>query len=160
MKTIEDPLVRPASSTGEAVPKELRDPIANMLGYQLRRASLVTMTALSEALEPFGLRMTESITIRFVAANPGCNQAEIGRALGVKRTNLVPVVAGLVTAGLIDRSPADGRTHALRLTDAGDALNRQLAAAVIEVEQRFFGDIDEAERNRLIQLFQRIRAKA
>ena len=159
MKPIKDTLVHPASCASEAAPRELRDPLADMLGYQLRRASWVTMAALSEALEPFGLRMTEAITIRFVAANPGCNQAEIGRALGVKRTNLVPVVAGLVTAGLIDRSPADGRTHALRLTDAGGALHRQLAAAAIEVEHRFFGDIDEAERHMLICLFQRVRAK-
>ncbi len=151
------PLGHSGLDISDSVPADLRDPLADMLGYQMRRASLVTMAALSEALEPLGLRMTESITIRFVAANPGCNQAEIGRALGVKRTNMVPIVAGLVKAGLLDRSPADGRTHSLHLTADGEALHRQLAAVALEIEERFFGNIDEAERATLMGLFQRIR---
>lgn len=149
----------PAANKMDAGPRELRDPLENLLGYQFRRASLITMAALAEAFEPLGLRMVEAIIIRFVEANPGCNQAEIGRALGVKRTNMVPIVAGLVEAGLISRKPADGRTHALHLTDAGQARHCSIAAAAQEHEDKFFGGIDEHEKAILIRLFREIRAK-
>ncbi len=32
-------------------------------------------------------------------SNPGCTQAQIGRAIGVKRTNMVPVANGLMSVG-------------------------------------------------------------
>ncbi|MCE7796682.1 MarR family transcriptional regulator [Sphingobium sufflavum] len=135
----------------------LRDPLDHLLGYQLRRASMHTLTGLNEAFEGLGVRLTEAIILRFVEANPGCNQAEIGRALGVTRTNMVPVVAGLVDAGLVRREVADGRTHALHLTPDGVALHGRIDAATRAHEEHFFGDIDAAERAVLMQLCQRIR---
>jgi DNA-binding MarR family transcriptional regulator len=144
----------------EPNPRALCDPLDSMLGYQLRRASLVTLAALGEAFEGLGLRPTEAIMIRFVEANPGCNQAEIGRALGVKRTNLVPVVAGLVEAGLIDRRSADGRTHALYLTDDGARMHQRIAKTALEVESHFFGHIDDATREVMLRALRSIREKA
>ena len=138
----------------------LRDPLEELLGYQLRRASIATFVPLSEALEALGLRATDAIIIRFVEANPGCNQAEISRSLGVKRTNMVPIVSGLVDAGLIDRTVADGRTHALYLTAKGADMHRRIAAATRENDRHFFGDMDDATRAMLLQALRAIRAKA
>jgi DNA-binding MarR family transcriptional regulator len=143
-----------------ASPPELRDPLADMLGYQLRRASLLTLTALGEAFAELKLTLTEAAVIRMVQANPGCNQAEISRALGVKRTNMVPVIAGLVDARLIRRKAADGRTHALNLTRAGNLLHDRIAARSLALERHFFGDMDASSRQLLLDLLQRIRAKA
>jgi DNA-binding MarR family transcriptional regulator len=144
----------------KARPPELRDPLADMLGYQLRRASLLTLTALSEAFAAQKLTLTEAAVIRMVQANPGCNQAEVGRALGVKRTNMVPVVAGLVAARLLRRQAADGRTHALFLTRTGSVLHDRIAARSLALEQHFFGDIDASSRRALLDLLRRIRIKA
>jgi len=138
----------------------LRDPLEDMLGYQLRRASIATFMPLSDAFEALGLRATDAIIIRFVEANPGCNQAEISRSLGVKRTNMVPIVSGLVDAGLIDRMVADGRTHALYLTDKGAEMHRRIAAVTLENDRYFFGDLDEATRATLLRVLLEIRAKA
>lgn len=138
----------------------LRDPLEDMVGYQMRRASLVTFSALSDAFEELGLRPTEAIIIRLVEANPGCNQAEIGRTLGVKRTNMVPIIGGLVEAGLISRSVADGRTHALHLTEQGIAMHGRIAEAAQKHENHFVGDLDDATKAILLQLFRSIRAKA
>ena len=140
--------------------RPLQDPLEESLGYQLRRASLVTLAALSQAFETLGLRPTEAIMIRFIEANPGCNQAEIGRALGVQRTNLVPIVAGLVDAGLITRKSADGRTHALSLTQEGASLHGRIARAAQENETHFFGDIDDEDRAVMLRILQTIREKA
>jgi DNA-binding MarR family transcriptional regulator len=140
--------------------QELRDPLENLLGHQLRRASQATLAALSEAFEEYEVTLTEAIIVRLVEANPGCNQAEIGRALGVKRTNMVPVVAGLVDAGLLRREAADGRTNALFLTPAGQALHDRIAARSLVHEQHYFGDIDATTRRILLDVLQGIRKKA
>src|SRR4051794_41149880 len=115
---------------------KLIDPLEHLLGYQLRRASLVTLAALSEAYEALDLRLTDAIVLRFVAANPGCNQGEISKALGVKRTNMVPVVSGLVERALISRAAADGRSNALSLTAAGTALHKRIDTLANANEER------------------------
>ena len=156
-----DPTSTPPAAIPPVVgPRELRDPLEDCLGYQFRRASLITMAALADAFEPLGLRMVEAIIVRFVEANPGCNQAEVGRALRVKRTNMVPIVAGLVEAGLISRKPANGRTHALHLTDAGKAKHLGIVVAAQEHEAKFFGGIAPLEKTALIGMFREIRARA
>lgn len=140
--------------------KTLIDPLEHLLGYQLRRASLATLAALSESYEALDLRLTDAIVLRFVGANPGCNQGEISKALGVRRTNMVPVVSGLVERGLIDRAAADGRTHALTLTAAGAALHGRIDALARANEERFFGHFDEETRAVLLRALDTIRARA
>lgn len=92
----------------ETKTEPLADPLEAALGYQLRRAMLVTLTALTDSYETLGLKVSEAIIIRFVGANPGCNQSAIGRALGVKRTNMVPIVAGLEARNLLIRPRLTG----------------------------------------------------
>lgn len=138
----------------------LIDPLEHLLGYQLRRASLATLSALSEAYETLDLRLTDAIVLRFVSANPGCNQGEISKALGVRRTNMVPVVSGLVERGLIDRTAADGRTHALTVTAAGAAMHERIGALAQANEDHFFGGFDEETRATLLGALAAIRARA
>ena len=146
--------------TKPPAPRTLLNPVEDMLGYQLRRASLVTLSALGEAFEAVGLRLTEAIILRFVETNPGCNQAEIGRALSVQRTNMAPLVGGLVKAGLISRKAADGRTYALYLTESGATLTGKITALSLSHENHFFGDIDEPAKAALLRVFRSIREKA
>ncbi|MBW8752973.1 MAG: MarR family transcriptional regulator [Sphingomonadales bacterium] len=136
------------------------DPLEHLLGYQLRRASLVTLAALSEAYEALDLRLTDAIVLRFVAANPGCNQGEISKALGVKRTNMVPVVSGLVERALISRAAADGRSNALSLTAAGTALHKRIDTLANANEERFFGGLDAEAKAALLRALAEIRARA
>lgn len=139
---------------------ELHDPLESVIDYQMRQASLATLSILVDSFATLGVRLIEGTVLRFVEANPGCNQAEIGRALGVKRTNMVPIISGLVEDGLISRSAANGRTHALRLTTKGTELDRQIAMKVLEHESRFFGDIDDTTKAILLNTLRSIRVKA
>jgi DNA-binding MarR family transcriptional regulator len=140
-------------------PETLVDPLDNVLGYQLRRASVIMMAALLERYERLGLRITEATIIRFVGANPGCNQSEIGRALGVKRTNMVPIVAGLESRQLIRRTPADGRTNALFLTESGCEMLDRITTESQAHEQAFFGAMPEEQRNVLLEACREIRRR-
>lgn len=129
--------------------RTLIDPLADDPVNLLRQASMATLSALSEAMEELGLRVIDAATLRLIEANPGCNQGEIGRTLGVQRTNMVPIVAGLVDAGHVDRRIADGRTHALHLTRQGKALLKRATAAGDAVEARYFGAMDADARSAL-----------
>jgi DNA-binding MarR family transcriptional regulator len=137
----------------------LEDPLEDMLGYQLRRAAFATLTPLVEAFGELGLSPTEAIVIRFVKTNPGCTQADIGRAIGVKRTNMVPVVNGLMSKGLLQRTAADGRSHSLYLTAAGGELHRRTTEVAQAHEKFFFGDVTGEMRQVLMQAFRALRAK-
>jgi DNA-binding MarR family transcriptional regulator len=108
----------------------LVDPLSDRLGYLLRRVSVLMMADLGARLEPSGLRPAEVTILLLIGANAGCQQGEVGEALGIKRANMVPLISGLVEKGLVDRARADGRSHALSLTAAGrvaaTAVNRLL----------------------------------
>lgn len=139
--------------------EDLVNPLEDVLGYQLRRASMVTFGALMEQYEALSLKPTEAVILRLVAANPGCNQSAIGRALGVKRTNMVPVVAALEARGFIVRTPADGRSNALRITAAGEELLGKVVACGAEIEQRFFGEVPPELSRAMIALCKEVRHK-
>jgi DNA-binding MarR family transcriptional regulator len=111
---------------------QLVDPMAARLGYQLRRVSVLMMADLGARLAPTGLRPAEVSILLLIGANAGCRQGEVGDSLGIKRANMVPLVAGLVTSGMVARARADGRSHALSLTSKGSAT----AAAVNKLLDR------------------------
>lgn len=97
----------------------LANPMEAHLGYQLRRASALLMADLGTRLAPTGLRPTEAAVLLVIRANSGCQQGAIGELLGIKPANMVPLISRLMKQGLVDRTRADGRSHALSLTPAG-----------------------------------------
>jgi DNA-binding MarR family transcriptional regulator len=139
---------------------ELIDPLEDLLSYQLRRAAFATMGVLAKAFESAGLSLMEAIILRFVAANPGCNQAAIGRALGVTRTNMVPFISHLVEMHILRREPSDGRTNALHVTRQGETLVARITRIALDHEQAFFGDMDVPTKARLRETLTSIRNKA
>lgn len=84
-----------------------------------------------------GLRPVEGTILILVGANPGCIQSDIGRMLGIKRANMVPLIAALAGRGLLEKSPVDGRSLALSLTAGGEALRAQVDKIMDRHEARF-----------------------
>lgn len=115
----------------------LHDPVALRLGYMLRRASAVMMAGLGAALAEVGLRPVEGTILILIGANPGCIQSDVGRMLGIKRANMVPLIAALAGRGLVEKAPVDGRSLALSLTVAGEGLRAQVDAIMDVHEARF-----------------------
>ncbi len=125
-------------------------PFDRFLGYHLRRASVLVMADLTAALGPLGLKPAEASVLFLIGGHDGITQAEIGRALGIQRANMAPLIAQLMEAGLVAREAVDGRSQALRLTAAGVTVHEQAIAATQAHEARLFGALTEAERTRLI----------
>ncbi|HBH90312.1 MAG TPA: hypothetical protein DDZ43_07705 [Hyphomonadaceae bacterium] len=97
-----------------------RTPVTDFPGYRLRVASQAAISKLSESLGKIGLRIAEASVMVAIQANPGCRQSQIGKALHIASANLTPLLHQLERRGLITRTPLDGRTNALTLTEAGD----------------------------------------
>lgn len=118
-------------------PHSLTDPIAPRLGYLLRRASSVMMGGLGAALAQTGLRPVQATILIVLNANPDCSQSDIGRLLGIKRANMVPLIAGLIDKGYVRKSPMDGRSQALSLTQSGQAMAAMADGVMTAHEARF-----------------------
>lgn len=130
-------------------PKTLRDPVSSRLGYLLRRASSAMMADLGSALAEIGLRPVEGTILILVGANPGCIQSELGRVLGIKRANMVPLITALAAKGYIEKSPVDGRSLALTLTKMGEAARAEAEAVMDAHEARFDTLLGDRDRQAL-----------
>ena len=102
------------------------DPLIRFPGYALRRAANATAAELSARLLPLDLRQSDASMLLLVSANPGATSSALGRALGIERANMVPLLKRLEEAGLIAREAIDGKSQGLRLTPEG---RRRLDAA-------------------------------
>lgn len=135
----------------------LNDPLAGQLSYLLRRAAISVAFDLTAGFGALGVKMMDAVMLRFIEANPGCSQARIGNTLGIRRNNLVKIVAGLVEAGYVVRTQADGRTYSLQLSVSGEALVRRIKEVENETDRRFFGSCTKAERAEVERLLVGIR---
>ena len=115
----------------------LINPVASRLGYRLRRSSSAMMATLGAGLELVGLRPVEATILLTIGANPGCIQSDIGRMLGIKRANMVPLITGLIQKDLVQKSPVDGRSFALSLTAEGEDVRSEADAIMTTHERRY-----------------------
>ncbi|HWV13361.1 MAG TPA: MarR family winged helix-turn-helix transcriptional regulator [Sphingobium sp.] len=115
----------------------LINPVASRLGYRLRRSSSAMMATLGAGLELVGLRPVEATILLTIGANPGCIQSDIGRMLGIKRANMVPLITGLIQKDLVQKSPVDGRSFALSLTAGGEDVRSEADAIMTAHERRY-----------------------
>jgi DNA-binding MarR family transcriptional regulator len=120
--------------------KPLKDPLGQFLSFQLRRASSAIMLELTEALKDLGIRFGDASIILLIKENPGCSQSQIGRALNISRTNLVPAITTMIEQGWIERRKVDGRTRSLHLSAAGQTLSERIVKCTRSVEARFFAE--------------------
>lgn len=126
------------------------DPLRELPGYVLRRASSAMMSELAERLLPLKLRHVEATILLVLRANPGLSQSALGRMLGIKRANVTPIAARLEERGLIRRDASDGRSLGLELTAAGKASAARAATAVAEHEAALAARIPAEHRAHLL----------
>jgi DNA-binding MarR family transcriptional regulator len=140
-------------------PGEVRSALLeSLVGYCLRRASNALLADFVAAVGELGLRPALFAMLAVARENPGINQSALGRALGIQRANLVPLIAELAGRGLIERRPVDGdrRAVAVHLTKAGDALLAEAEGRVRPHEDRMLRGLSLKERESLRELLNRI----
>lgn len=135
------------------------DPLSQLPGYVLRRASIATMGRLHDHLAAHDLRATEASLIMLIGDRKSITQSEAGRVLGIKRANMAPLTAKLEARSLLTRTQMDGRSQGLVLTKAGLAILLQVRSAVARHEKETIARVPEELRRYVIPILTAIWGK-
>ncbi|HEY7609719.1 MAG TPA: MarR family transcriptional regulator [Alphaproteobacteria bacterium] len=128
------------------------------IGYVVRRAQLAIFKDFIQTLARVDIRPAQYSTLIVIGQNPGLTQAALGRALAIKRANLVGMLNELERRKLARRvaSPSDRRSHALYLTGAGRQMLARFQRLALEHEKRATRTLDPAEKRTLLELLTRV----
>lgn len=158
--------VQPKRKTGSAKTapsrKLDRGPLPDLYGYNLRIAQVavfenfIQVVGDSLAGRMGGLTPGRFSLLVLLKANPGINQTDLSRGVGVDKSTLTPALDQLERKGLIQRqrTTADRRTYALSLSPAGEALLAELMVKVERHEKNIVAGLTPPERvtlNRLLK---------
>jgi DNA-binding MarR family transcriptional regulator len=131
------------------------------LGYQLRRVDLLAMESLYEDIAGLGVPPGRATAMAYIERHPGCDQTELGNALGVNRASTMAAVNALVALGVVERrSGRDRRSNALHLTEKGRRLHTEVIELTAEHDEHFFHMLTASERAELFRLLVKIRHAA
>ncbi len=75
-------------------------PLAEGLGFALRRAQAAVAEDFSRRFGPEDIRPSQFAVLTVLRQNPGLRQTQVSFALGIKRTNFVPLIDELERRGL------------------------------------------------------------
>lgn len=133
-------------------------PLQHQIGYALRRAQLAVFADIIAALAEFDLSPAKFSVLTVIQENPGARSSDVGRALGIRKTNFVPLLDALEQRRLVVRQPSeqDRRALALYLTPKGQALLQQAASVQARHEARFVARIGESGCRQLLDLLERL----
>lgn len=122
----------------------LVDQLSQYLGYSLKRAQLRIFDNFIRCVAPLQLTPAQFSVLLLLETNPGRNQTEIARTLGILRPNFVAMLDELESRKLCIRvrSDNDRRSHILALTDEG--------AAVLARAKKLIGAKHEARLGALL----------
>ena len=129
------------------------------LALVLRRAQTAVLQDFVQRFAGEEITPAQYALPKLVEDTPGLRQTQVGIALGVKRTNFVPLFDALEKRGFAERQRVDGdrRAAALFLTPAGTDLLARLDGLAAAHERRFIGRVGgAAARAVLIDLLHRL----
>ena len=132
------------------------DPLKDFPGYALRRISANSMAGLARRLADFDLRPTEATVLMLIEANPGITQSEVGRMLDIASANMAPLASRLRKRELVVRERVDGRSHGLRLSDAGRKLAQRARKTMVEHEATLLEPLSTVQRKAFLAALRRL----
>ena len=112
------------------------DPLSSLPGYLLRRASTAALTDLNQSLADIDINHADASLLILIGQHPGITQSGAGRVLGIKRANMVPLIARNEARGWLLRTQVDGRSQGLSLSVDGEAVTRRARAVIDAFEAR------------------------
>jgi DNA-binding MarR family transcriptional regulator len=121
------------------------------LGFHLARL-------FGDRLKPLGLEQRHAGMLVRLAENDGRSQQAIAELIGVNPTRMVFLTDELEQLGLVERrrNPADRRSHALYLTEAGSAMLARVREVTAAHEASITASLSGAEREQLTALLRRL----
>ncbi|WP_298725402.1 MarR family transcriptional regulator [uncultured Ferrovibrio sp.] len=152
------------TARGNGITRKIdRGPLPGYYGYNLRIAQVAVFEDFARIVGRMADRMGELTPGRFslltlLKHNPGINQTDLSRAVGLDKSTLTPALDQLERNGLIlrQRTAADRRTYALSLSEKGKALLDDLNAKVLQHERNIVASLSPSERATLLRLLKKI----
>ena len=122
-------------------------PLGRGLGFALRRAQAAVVEDFLARFSAEDIRPNQFAVLTVLRHNPGLRQTQASFALGIKRTNFVPLIDELERRGLVERRQVAGdrRAAALFLTKDGGALLNRLERIGAEHDARFVARVGGAD---------------
>jgi DNA-binding MarR family transcriptional regulator len=141
-----------------------RGPLPDLYGYNLRIAQVavfdnfIKVVGAGLAGRMGGLTPGRFSLLVLLRANPGINQTDLSRGVGVDKSTLTPALDQLEKKGLIlrQRTAADRRTYSLSLSSGGEQLLSELMAKVEQHERNIVAGLTAAERLTLTRLLKKM----
>lgn len=132
--------------------------LPQLLGYNLRCAQVCIFQHYSAALGGHGISAPQFGTLLLIESNPGISQSSVAEALRFDRSTLVQIIDRLEDRDLVVREVAahDRRSHALRLTEAGESQVAELKRLIDAHEEQITRRLDADEKRTLVELLRRI----
>jgi DNA-binding MarR family transcriptional regulator len=135
--------------------------LSDHLGYLLHRVDAVLMRKAAVAFDSLGLTPARATAAVYIGLHEGCDQAALGRALGINRASTMKVVNELVALGVVARRDGrDRRTNALHLTKRGQSLRHDIEAMSAQTDAAHFSVLTRQEQGDLRRLLAKIHAAA
>lgn len=133
--------------------------LTDVLGYHIAQAAVTTVDTFERHIgQPFGLRKVEYSLLLLLLANGPLTPKRLGQALALSAPNLTQLLDRLQERGLIrrERSPTDGRSQNIVLTDNGQRMADDGAAAAEPMEAELDDRLSRVERLMLIELLRKV----
>lgn len=129
-----------------------------LLGYQLRRVSVLMMEALATATQELGLTPSRATALVHIRLNAGGDQTALGRALDINPATTMGMVNALVALGAVERRRGtDRRSNTLHLTDRGEKLAQAVQELTAHHDKAFFASLSAPQRRTLHSLLRKLR---
>ena len=137
-------------------PDDLQNPIGSLFGYRLRRISADDMAYLGRNLTALDISTVAASVLMMIHANNGATQSEVGHCLGIKRANMAPLTTHLEEKGWIKKTPLNGRSYGLEVTEAGNSLCTQILLEMKKTDAIILRNLTDEEKRIFDQLLDKI----
>jgi DNA-binding MarR family transcriptional regulator len=128
--------------------------LPSLMGYMLRQAQLFVYQDFYQTLAAEQIRPPQFSICEVVSRNPGIRPSDVATAIGVKRANLVPLVAALEERGYLSRASAstDRRAQSLHLTEEGESRLAHWRSLILPHEERLAEKLGPNGKGELVAL--------
>ena len=137
--------------------------LADFLPYLLSITSNAVSDRIADAYRAhFGLKIPEWRVMAVLGDKGAATQRVLVEATRMDKVAVNRACRGLEERGLLTRKPnsADGRSHHLGLTAAGEKVYRAIMPMALQMESRLFSGLSASERGLFKEMLERIRAEA
>lgn len=135
-----------------------RLPLWSRPGYLVRRLHQIHTAIFAEECKTFGITPVQYGLLTALLYYPGSDQVSLGAEVGIDRSNVADVLERLTERGLVrrEKSASDRRMMLAFLTGEGEALTREMHAAMQAAQERLLAPLPPADRRAFMAMLVRL----